>query len=107
VTPPSRSFSCEVEVSGDTATVKCHGMILMDTAPELKQTVKPMIGQYRRIVLDLNDVGFLDSAGLGMLVSLKGAAASAEQCSLELTNLSPRLKELLETTKLSQLFNFK
>jgi hypothetical protein len=41
-----------------------------------------------------------------MLVSLKGTAASTDRCSLELTNLSPRLKELLETTKLSQLFNF-
>ena len=79
----------------------------MDTAPELKELVKPMIPKYRRIVLDLHDVPFVDSAGLGALVSLKSAAnATDNKCSLELTNLSPQLKELLQTTMLSKLFVF-
>lgn len=78
----------------------------MDNAAKLKETVKPMIGQYPRIVLDLSGVDFVDSAGLGMLVSLKGAASATDNCTLELMNLSPRLKELLIATKLSKLFNF-
>ena len=105
-TPASSPLTCEVQAAGDTATVTCQGKILMDNAADLKQTLKPMIGQYRRIVLNLSGVDFLDSAGLGMLVSLKSAAAATDQCNLELTNLSPRVKELLETTKLSKLFNF-
>lgn len=104
---PSKDLRCEVETNGDTAIVKCHGKILMDTAPELKELVKPMIPKYQRIILDLHDVPFLDSAGLGMLVSLKSAATASEnKCSLQLTNLSAQLKELLETTLLSKLFVF-
>jgi anti-anti-sigma regulatory factor len=47
----------------------------------------------------------VDSAGLGALVSLKVSAASAAYCSLEFINFSPLVKELLHTTKLSQLFS--
>jgi len=50
----------------------------------------------------LNDVNFIDSSGLGALVSLKVSAASAAYCTLEMVNFSPLLKELLRTTMLSQ-----
>ncbi len=90
--------------SGDNTVVKCHGRIVSDTADELKQLVKPMIPKCRRIILDLSDVEFIDSSGLGTLVGLKVSAASAAYCSLELSNLSPLVKELLRTTRLIQLF---
>jgi len=91
-------------MSGDTANIRCHGRIVTETAPELKQLVKPMIPKVRRIVLDLSDVSFIDSSGLGALVSLKASAASAAYCTVELTNLSPLVKELLHTTMLYKLF---
>ncbi len=97
-------FRYELEISGDNTVVKCHGRIVSDTADELKQLVKPMIPKCRRIVLDLSDVEFIDSSGLGTLVGLKVSAASAAYCSLELSNLSPLVKELLRTTRLIQLF---
>ncbi len=101
-TSPSTPFSYEVEVAGDAATITCHGRIVAGTSEELKELVKPMIPKVRRIILDLSDVSFIDSSGLGALVSLKISAASAAYTSLELINFSPLLKELLHTTKLSQ-----
>ena len=52
-------------MSGETATIRCHGRIVSETAAELKDLVKPMIPKVRRIVLDLSDVSFIDSSGLG------------------------------------------
>jgi hypothetical protein len=52
-TSSSPQFSYELEISGDTTTVKCHGRIISDTATEIKDLVKPMIPKCRRIVLDL------------------------------------------------------
>ena len=34
-TPPSPLFSYEVELSGDTTTIKAHGRIVSDSAQEL------------------------------------------------------------------------
>jgi anti-anti-sigma factor len=103
-TEPSTPFSYEVQVVGDAATITCHGRIVAGTANELKELVKPMIPKVRRIILDLSDVSFIDSSGLGTLVGLKVSAASAAYTSLELINFSPLVKELLHTTKLSDLF---
>ena len=63
-------------MEGDSATVRCHGRIVSDTAPILKELVKPMIPKVRRIILDLSEVSFIDSSGLGTLVGLKVSAAS-------------------------------
>jgi anti-anti-sigma factor len=102
--PSSAPFSYEVDISGDTTTVTCHGKIVAETAPELKGLIKPMIPKCRSIVLDLADVQHVDSMGLGTLVGLKISAASAAYCSLQLRNLSPHVKELLGLTKLNQVF---
>lgn len=98
-TPP---FNYEVEVAGDITTIKCHGRLVSDTAGDLKQLVKPMIPKCRHLVLDLSDVSFVDSSGLGTLVGLKVSAGAAAYCSLEFINFSPLVRELLSTTKLSQ-----
>jgi anti-sigma B factor antagonist len=102
-TPPSPLFSYEVELSGDTTTVKGHGRIVSESAQELKQLVKPMIPKCRRIILDLSDVNFVDSSGLGTLVGLKVSAAAAAYCSLEFINLSPRVKELFHVTRVGEI----
>jgi anti-anti-sigma factor len=60
-----------------------------------------MIPKCRHIVVDLSDVPFVDSAGLGALVGLKVSAASAAYCTLEFVNFAPLVKDLLHTTKLS------
>jgi anti-anti-sigma factor len=101
-TPPSTPFGYELDMSGDTTTVKCRGRIVNETAPELKQLVKPMIPKCRRIVMDLTDVSFIDSSGLGTLVGLKVSAGAAAYCSLEFVNLSPRIRDLFHVTKLAQ-----
>jgi anti-anti-sigma factor len=100
-------FHCEVEVSdqdaGPATTVICHGRLVSDTAGQLKEVVKPLIPKGGHITLDLTDVSYLDSTGLGTLVGLKVSAIKEGYCKLELINLSPRVKELLRLSNLTQL----
>jgi anti-anti-sigma factor len=58
-----------------------------------------------RIVIDLSDVAYLDSSGLGSLVGLKVSAVKEGYCRLELVNMSPRVMELLRITNLAQMFS--
>jgi anti-anti-sigma factor len=96
------SLRCDVTSSGDTATVVCHGRVLVENVGKFKELVRPLISNHRRIVVDLAAVDFIDSAGLGGLVALKSSAIAAGSCILEFANFSPQLKELLQTTLLSQ-----
>jgi len=102
-------FHCEVENSTENGvkvtTVRCHGRLVNQTAGEVKEIVKPLIPQGGTIVIDLKDVTFLDSLGLGILVGLKVSAINEGFCQLKLENLTPRLQELLKLTNLTKLFS--
>ena len=83
--------------------VECHGKLTLEHAPLLRNKVRTLIPDDKRIILDLKDVPFMDSAGLGMLVTLYVSARS-RGCKLELTNLSKALRTLLGMTNLLSLF---
>src|SRR5580693_8195061 len=57
-----------------TKVVKCHGKLVSESTNQLRETVKPLLPEGGRIVIDLSDVDHLDSSGLGALVSLKASA---------------------------------
>ena len=57
----------------------------------------------KRIILDLKNVPFMDSAGLGTLVTLYVSGRSRGS-KIELTNLSNALRTLLGMTNLLSLF---
>src|SRR4051812_2487791 len=57
-------------VSGVTV-VECSGRIIFgDEAALLRETVKAMLPDTRQIVLNLKNVSYIDSGGLGTLVGL-------------------------------------
>ena len=106
------SFHCELEKSKEkdehgnqVTTVKCHGDLVSDTSNELKEMVRPLIPLGGRIVIDLAEVKYLDSSGLGALVGLKASAIKQGLCILELANVTPRVLELLRITHLTQMFS--
>jgi anti-sigma B factor antagonist len=106
----TQGLHCEVEKTGDPATgrvitVICHGRLVAGTSDVVKDTVKPLIADGGRIILDVGDVQFVDSMGLGALVGLKVSAINAGYCTLEFRNLSKRIQELLRITKLTDLFH--
>jgi anti-anti-sigma factor len=108
------SLRCEVEKSKEkdeygnqVTTIKCHGRVVFETAGEMKQVIGPLIPLGGRIIIDLTDVNYLDSAGLGALVGLKVSAIRQGLCMLEFANMTPRMLELLRITNLMQIFSSK
>jgi anti-sigma B factor antagonist len=67
----------------------------------LRDTARKLIAENKRLVLDLSDVSYLDSSGLGMIVGVHISAKKA-RCQLKLINLSPRVKEIFTLTRLDE-----
>lgn len=89
---------------GEAATlVVLRGDLDMATAPELRECLVKVIDEGARVVIDLEAVGFLDSAGLGILVGgLKRARTRGGD--LELVSTSHDVLKPLEITGLDRVF---
>ena len=92
-------LSFEIERDGDTAVVKCHGRLVLGTSEELYQAVKPLLPQTKVVVVDLADLTYVDSMGLGALVRLYTSARHAG-CEFKLLHLGKQLRNLLKMTNL-------
>jgi anti-sigma B factor antagonist len=79
----------------------CTGKITSNTIQSLKATVKPLFSESKPVVLDLTNVSYLDSSGLGAIVGLYVSAKTAKS-QLRLINLNKHLKELFSITRLGQ-----
>ena len=100
---PFPSLSCEKQEEGDKVTVLCTGRVVSETVPVLQREVRPLIERFKTIVLDLTNVSYMDSSGLGALVGLFVSAKRAGK-QLKLVNLSARIQELLRLTSLLNVF---
>jgi anti-sigma B factor antagonist len=71
----------------------------------LRDTVQKLLdGGDRKIVMNLEDVDYIDSAGLGELVTAF-AIVRAQQGQLKLLKLTHRIQDLLQITKLLTVFD--
>ena len=87
--------------------VDCSGRIIFgDEAALLRETVKTMLPQSRQIVLNLKNVTYIDSGGLGTLVGLYSSAQAAG-AEVKLAQLTSRSLQLLQVTKLLTVFDVK
>jgi anti-sigma B factor antagonist len=90
---------------GDVMVLDLKGKITLGEGDELlKDKVNSLINQgQRKIVLNLGEVPYLDSAGLGEVVRAY-TTVSREGGSLKLLNLTKRITDLLSITKLLTVF---
>jgi anti-sigma B factor antagonist len=98
-----RTLTLEIEHSGDVTLVRCRGYLVSGLADRLHSKVRPLIPGRKRIVLDLSEVVWMDSMGLGTLVGLYTSAKGAG-CELELLKIGKRVRELLGLTHLLDVF---
>jgi anti-sigma B factor antagonist len=84
--------------------VDCSGRIVFgEESGSLRDNVKKLLGGTPKVVLNLRDVNYIDSGGLGTLVSLYTTARNAGGA-LKLSSLTQRVDDLLQVTKLVTIF---
>ena len=89
---------------GDVLVMQCHGRIVAGNEVfTLHARVGDGIEKYGDVVLQLDEVEFVDSSGLGALVRLM-QAARAKGGDLKLSGLTPRIRKVLEMTNLLRQF---
>lgn len=98
------NLKMETKLTEGVTVVSCHGRILFgEEATALREELKSVLQSSRQIVLNLADVSYIDSGGLGTLVGVYSSARSAG-ADIKLAGLGQRLRDVLQVTKLVTVF---
>ena len=87
---------------GNTATVVASGEIDLSTVDELRSAVTGAADDVEKLLLDLSDIEFIDSAGLGGLLELRSTLRS-RSVTLQISAGDGPVKQAMEITGLSEL----
>ena len=97
-------MSFTISKQGDVSVVEVDGQLIVGNRQELKQKMLDALdGGARKIVVDFTKTGYIDSSGLGVLVSLSKKIRE-QGGELRLAALNEDLRTLFELTKLDTLF---
>lgn len=92
------------EVDGITVVDMDGRIVLGEESNSLRERVKGLLADNkRRIVLNMNNVTYIDSAGLGTLVATYHSARN-QGATMKLANLGSKFREVLQVTKLLTVF---
>ncbi|HET7106097.1 MAG TPA: STAS domain-containing protein [Candidatus Acidoferrum sp.] len=98
-------FATTREYSGITLVDLSGRISLGDGSALLRKTVRDLLEEGRtRIILNLGDVNYIDSSGIGELVS-GFTAVRNRGGELKLLNLTKKVNDLLQITKLFTVFD--
>jgi anti-sigma B factor antagonist len=92
--------------SGEIIVVDLSGRIILgEGSALLRKTVRDLLEEKRhKIVLNLGDVDYIDSSGIGELVSAYTAVKNRGG-DLKLLNLTKKVRDLIQLTKLYTVFD--
>lgn len=91
--------------AGDVVIVDLSGKITIgEGSVELREKIRTLLADgKKKILLNLGDVGYVDSSGIGELVSSL-TTTNNQGGQLKLLNLTKKIKDLLMITKLLTVF---
>jgi len=96
-------FRLETEKTTSETIVRATGRITLAPSATLENALRDLIPEGKRIVLDLTNVDYIDSAGLGALVSVQ-MHARRTKCVLEVVNPKERIRDLFNRSGLAAVF---
>jgi anti-anti-sigma factor len=88
-------------VADDQKILLMRGPITMETAQQFERAVRHESAE--TMILDLSDVPYIDSVGLGSLVATYVSHQKMGRC-LVLTGVKPRVRKIMEITKVNDFF---
>jgi anti-sigma B factor antagonist len=99
---PTPELRLEVIASAEETLVRCIGKMTFTGTDTLQTALRKLVPGTKRLVLDLAQMSYLDSFGLGVLVGVY-LSAKRQECQLKLINLNQQGQKLLQVTNLTYL----
>ncbi len=99
-----KSLKLEVEDLGSTVVMRIRGSVTIHDAESMQKQLEELtLRKVPVIALDLSEMDFICSTGLGAII-LAYLRTRHHQGQIRLVNPQPAVRKLLETTRLTKLF---
>ncbi|HLN76720.1 MAG TPA: STAS domain-containing protein [Nocardioidaceae bacterium] len=102
----TESLTVEVRTEGIHHVLTVTGEIDLATAPELSEVARDLLDVASHVVIDLDQVSFIDSTGLSVLVATYRRITSQGGSMILVCNSAPVMR-VMEMTGLSRVFTFR
>jgi len=94
------------EVNGVAVLALDGRIVLGEASHSLREKLQELLAEgKRKIVLNMADINFIDSAGLGTLMAAHDSATNHGSSVLRLCQLSKHFQEVMEVTKIKTVFD--
>jgi anti-sigma B factor antagonist len=100
------ALTIDVRDIGEVRVLELNGRLALgDDSKSFRDRVRSLVqAGKKKIVLNLSQVHYIDSSGIAMLVASSQIARS-QGATLKLANVSPKITEVLNMTKLTPVFD--
>lgn len=92
-----------IESKDERTIIRVVGEVTADNCEELREAGKALSGRGREVTIDLSQVDFMDTSGIGVLIGLR-AHLGKHGITVRLENPQPRVAEVLRITRIGILF---
>jgi len=91
---------------GEVTVVEVHGKLIMHNGPQLHNEVKRLMAEgSKRFLLDFSGVGYIDSFGIGQMVSVQNSVRSSGGL-VRFAGFVPKVMSLLEISAVPTILEF-
>jgi anti-sigma B factor antagonist len=98
------NFSVTIRQAGPISLIDVAGRLTSFESGALRDSISRLLKQGRKnIVLNLSDLKYLDSSGIGELARIYVSVVKADG-QVKVVGLSPKVEEILKITQLYQVF---
>lgn len=101
---PNDGCRIEKDVDGEFHVIRLIGEINLRNSPDIRELLLGLLHERpRNLIIDLENVNYMDSSGVGTLVELKRRIEQSG-AGFALSGMQPRVKNLFQMTKLDAFF---
>lgn len=93
----------EILESGQATVIAFAGDIDLQTSPDARKALLALVGKGRGILVDLKEVGYIDSSGVASLVECLQSARKSGQA-MALVSVSEGAMRVLQLARLDKVF---
>lgn len=97
-------MTIEQKDQGNEATLMLEGRMDTTTAPELEKVLLPVLDEYDEVVLDFENLAYVSSAGLRVLLAGQKKANKLRK-ELVITNVNDVIMDVFEMTGFADILN--